>query len=144
MHPTSINKTNHLVSGDNKGLAAYFLEKARNPPGTRPGSGAFVGAFAANGGLGDASPNIDGALCRGGPHEGQACDVVHISTCPDDHNKPTDTLCIAFGPGERYDMYDSARIIATRQLDAATQVGPATCHRICLLPPPPQIEIRHP
>ena len=101
MHPTSINKTNDLVSGDNKGLAAYFLEKARNPPGTRPGSGAFVGAFAANGGLGDASPNIDGALCRGGPHEGQACDVVHISTCPDDHNKPTDTLCIAFGPGVR-------------------------------------------
>ena len=31
VHPTSMNNTNHLISGDNKGLASQLLEKDVNP-----------------------------------------------------------------------------------------------------------------
>jgi neutral ceramidase len=60
VHGTSLNKHNHLISGDNKGYAAYRFEQgmhARHQPGD------FVAAFAqAN--AGDISPNL--ALHGGG------------------------------------------------------------------------------
>ena len=31
VHPTSMNNTNHLISGDNKGLASQLLERHVNP-----------------------------------------------------------------------------------------------------------------
>jgi neutral ceramidase len=31
VHATSLNNTNTLISGDNKGLASLFLEKEMNP-----------------------------------------------------------------------------------------------------------------
>jgi hypothetical protein len=34
------------ISGDNKGYASYLFEKMMNPPGTLPGNGSFVAAFA--------------------------------------------------------------------------------------------------
>ena len=49
-HGTSMNNTNTLVSGDNKGWAAYLLERAVNGPTSdmrRVGDGPFVAAFAA-------------------------------------------------------------------------------------------------
>ena len=64
VHCTSINNTNTLISGDNKGVAAQFLEgwaagAARN---STVGRG-FVGAFGqAN--VGDTSPNVLGAFCQ--------------------------------------------------------------------------------
>ena len=77
MHCTSINNTNALISGDNKGVASQLLEawadggawepstnpvlSARSPgrDGTLPG---FVAAFGqAN--VGDTSPNVLGAFC---------------------------------------------------------------------------------
>ena len=64
VHCTSINNTNSLISGDNKGVAAQFLEgwaagAARN---STVGRG-FVGAFGqAN--VGDTSPNVLGAFCQ--------------------------------------------------------------------------------
>lgn len=36
VHPTSMNNTNKLVSGDNKGYASQLFEKAMNP-GALPG-----------------------------------------------------------------------------------------------------------
>ena len=73
VHCTSINNTNDLISGDNKGVASQFLEKwaAKQSMGTagasNPGqlqvTGDFVAAFGqAN--VGDTSPNIQGAFCQ--------------------------------------------------------------------------------
>ena len=68
VHCTSINNTNSLISGDNKGVAAQFLEgwaagaaRAGANSNESMGSG-FVGAFGqAN--VGDTSPNVLGAFC---------------------------------------------------------------------------------
>ena len=68
VHCTSINNTNSLISGDNKGVAAQFLEgwaagadrAGANGNGTMDSG--FVGAFGqAN--VGDTSPNVLGAFC---------------------------------------------------------------------------------
>ena len=56
VHPTSMNNTNHLISGDNKGAASQMFEKAMNP-NYPSGLGPFVAAFASTN-LGDVSPNI--------------------------------------------------------------------------------------
>lgn len=54
VHGTSVNNTNRLVSGDNKGVASQILERAY--PDT-------VAAFCqAN--VGDTSPNVLGPRCR--------------------------------------------------------------------------------
>ena len=59
VHCTSINNSNSLISGDNKGGAAQMMEKWF---ASSNGSSAFVGAFAqAN--VGDTSPNTQGAFC---------------------------------------------------------------------------------
>ncbi len=58
VHCTSINNTNTLISGDNKGTAAQLLEKW----GAENASSPFIAAFAqAN--VGDTSPNTQGAFC---------------------------------------------------------------------------------
>ena len=68
VHCTSINNTNSLISGDNKGVAAQFLEKWAAGANRTGGNGndtmssSFVGAFGqAN--VGDTSPNVLGAFC---------------------------------------------------------------------------------
>ena len=38
VHPTSMNNTNQLISGDNKGLASQLLEKDVNPSGQLTGT----------------------------------------------------------------------------------------------------------
>ncbi|KAL1506896.1 hypothetical protein AB1Y20_007761 [Prymnesium parvum] len=118
VHGTSLNNTNRLLSGDNKGHAAYLLEARQNGPtsdASRAGAGPFVAAFASTA-LGDVSPNTAGAVCRGGARQGEPCDTVH-STCPDDDGRPRAQLCTAAGPGA--DMYDSSRLIAQRQADVS-------------------------
>ena len=97
VHPTSMNNTNHLISGDNKGLASIMLEnsinKNRFEEGDRPvGKGAFVAAFASTN-LGDVSPNTKGPHCM---DTGLPCDVEH-STC----NNRTQ-MCVASGPGKKF------------------------------------------
>lgn len=37
VHPTSMNNTNKLISGDNKGVASMFLEAKLNGPDVLPG-----------------------------------------------------------------------------------------------------------
>lgn len=68
VHCTSINNTNSLISGDNKGVAAQFLEGWAAGAGQADANGNdtmgsnFVGAFGqAN--VGDTSPNVLGAFC---------------------------------------------------------------------------------
>lgn len=108
VHGTSLNNTNTLVSGDNKGYASYAFERAMNPPGTLPGHGPYVAAFGQSN-LGDVSPNTRGARCP----DGSPCDF-NTSTCG---NPPRSQGCIATGPG--VDQYDSMRIIGQMQVDAA-------------------------
>ena len=132
VHGTSLNNTNHLLSGDNKGHASYIVERQQNGPtseAARPGNGPFVAAFAATN-LGDVSPNTRGAICQGGPRQGEPCDTLH-STCPNALGMQRNELCFASGPGS--DMYDSSRIIAERQakvsaalLATANQAAPLT------------------
>lgn len=112
VHPTSLNNTNKLVSGDNKGHASYLFERHMNGPtsAVRPGSGDFVAAFAATN-LGDVSPNTAGPRCI---DTGEPCDAIH-STCNGFAQK-----CISPGPGK--DMYDSCRIIAEKQFHAALDI----------------------
>ena len=110
VHGTSLNNTNKLVSGDNKGYASYLFEQAVNPAGTVTGEGKFVAAFAATN-LGDVSPNINGTFCM---DTGLPCDNLH-STC-----NGRNEMCTGRGPGK--DMFDSARIIGTRQYKRAMEL----------------------
>lgn len=57
VHPTSLTSKNHLVSGDNKGYAAYLWESLEesNPRDVHP---KFIAAFA-NTNAGDISPNLN-------------------------------------------------------------------------------------
>merc|ERR1719397_1105165 len=118
VHPTSMNNTNKLVSGDNKGYASYLFEKWKNGPTniTRTGHGRFVAAFA-SANLGDVSPNTKGPRCR---DTGLPCDTEH-STC----NNRTEQ-CSAFGPGK--DMFESCEIIGRNQFLKAKELyeGPST------------------
>lgn len=60
VHCTSINNTNSLISGDNKGVAAQLMEKWGSKANVSDDS--LIAAFAqAN--VGDTSPNTRGAFC---------------------------------------------------------------------------------
>lgn len=66
VHGTSMYGNNTLVTGDNKGVAAYLFEMSVKDPH-------FVAGFSqAN--VGDTSPNILGAYCEYGDHAGEKCD----------------------------------------------------------------------
>lgn len=77
-HGTSLQQNNTLVAGDNKGVAAWLLERemARDTDAAAPG---FVAGFSqAN--VGDTTPNILGAWCDDG--SGDMCSMEN-STCAD-------------------------------------------------------------
>jgi neutral ceramidase len=59
VHVTSMENNNHLISGDNKGYAAYLFEREQNAD--YAGKAPFVAAFA-NSNAGDVSPNTAGDL----------------------------------------------------------------------------------
>lgn len=107
VHGTSMNGTNQLISGDNKGYASYLMEKHYNGNNTFPGQGSFVAAFASTN-LGDVSPNTAGPRCI---DTGLPCEMV-TSTC--NGHMP---LCVAFGPG--HDMFESTEIIGRNQFQKA-------------------------
>lgn len=104
-----MNNTNTLVSGDNKGYAAYALEKEMNGPDVLPGMGPFVAVFGSTN-LGDVSPNTNGAKCI---DTGLPCDGT-TSTC----NGKCEN-CIAFGPGTNGDHFESTQIIGDKQYQHA-------------------------
>eukprot|EP00803_Ostreobium_quekettii_P008842 evm.model.scf_195.7 EVM.evm.TU.scf_195.7 scf_195:39486-43547(-) len=107
VHCTSLNNTNTLISGDNKGAAAQMMEKFF----TCPGPGPFVAGFA-QGAVGDVSPNTLGPFCM---DTGEPCDAV-TSTC-----NGRNELCAGRGPGWP-DMFESNRIIADRQFQKAVDL----------------------
>eukprot|EP00884_Botryococcus_braunii_P000383 jgi/Botrbrau1/10345/Bobra.0321s0020.1 len=111
VHGTSINNTNQLLAGDNKGVASQFMEKWARKALPLDGSSKFVGAFAQSN-VGDVSPNILGAFCI---DTGLPCDR-NTSTCGGVSEK-----CIGRGPAYQVDDYGitSNSIIASRQADMA-------------------------
>lgn len=112
VHPTSMRGTNGLLSGDNKGYAAYMFERALNQMQT---AGSFVAGFA-QGAAGDVSPNINGSFCV---DTGASCENAQ-SVCYDHLGHPHNSKCLARGPGR--DMFESTKIIGERQFRAAKHI----------------------
>ena len=76
-HGTSMLGNNTLISGDNKGVAAYLFEQSVK--GDDSAADGFVAGFSqAN--VGDVTPNVLGAWCEDG--SGERCSYQN-STCPD-------------------------------------------------------------
>ncbi|KAI1653367.1 Neutral/alkaline nonlysosomal ceramidase [Daldinia decipiens] len=87
-HGTSVLGNNTLISGDNKGVAAYLFEKS--VAGDETAAEGFVAGFSqAN--VGDTSPNVLGAWCEDG--SGQMCSFEN-STCSNGRSQH----CHARGP----------------------------------------------
>ncbi|KAI1773443.1 Neutral/alkaline nonlysosomal ceramidase [Hypoxylon cercidicola] len=87
-HGTSVLGNNTLISGDNKGVAAYLFEKSAIDDETA--AEGFVAGFSqAN--VGDTSPNVLGAWCEDG--SGEQCNFEN-STCSDGRSQK----CHARGP----------------------------------------------
>ncbi|KAL8281306.1 hypothetical protein RQP46_006340 [Phenoliferia psychrophenolica] len=115
VHGTSLNNKNTLISGDNKGMAA-FLSESQYDPSSLPGENKFVAGYAQSN-MGDVTPNTEGAWCDdpGKPWDNQRCEPLH-STCGG-----SVMTCHARGPGFPSD-YDSNRIIGTNQHEAAMKL----------------------
>ncbi|TFY76333.1 hypothetical protein EWM64_g7679 [Hericium alpestre] len=113
VHGTSLYENNTLISGDNKGMAAYLYESMVEPS-AMPGNSTFVAGFTQSN-VGDTSPNTLGAFCEspGEDYDGQACDF-NSSTCGG-----TAQDCHGRGPGFRISDFESDRIIAQYQVDGA-------------------------
>ena len=103
VHGTSMNNTNTLINGDNKGAASLFMEKEM-------GNDFVAGFCQAN--VGDTSPNTFGPFCM---DTGLPCDAVH-STCNGRVQQ-----CVGRGPGWP-DHFESTRIIAEKQYRKATEL----------------------
>ncbi|CAO3643586.1 unnamed protein product [Cunninghamella echinulata] len=100
VHGVSVNKTNRLVNGDNKGYASYYIEDLIKKNKTS----AFVAAFP-NANEGDVSPNTLGSYCTG---TNQPCDGTKNTKCP------FFSKCQGRGPGIG-DHLESNRIIGENQ-----------------------------
>lgn len=88
-HGTSMYGNNTIITGDNKGVAAYLFEKS--VVGEPTAAENFVAGFSqAN--VGDTSPNVLGAWCEDG--SGEMCSYEN-STCPSDGRSGK---CHARGP----------------------------------------------
>ncbi|KAL0942418.1 neutral alkaline non-lysosomal ceramidase [Colletotrichum truncatum] len=113
-HGTSMLGNNTLISGDNKGVAAWLFEKSvRGQSHAAPN---FIAGFSqAN--VGDVSPNVLGAWCEDGT--GSQCDF-ETSTCSDGKSQK----CHARGPFFRKKDNGAASCfeIGRRQFDAARKL----------------------
>ncbi|KAI1332745.1 Neutral/alkaline nonlysosomal ceramidase [Xylariaceae sp. FL0255] len=87
-HGTSVLGNNTLISGDNKGVAAYLFEKSVADDDSA--AEGFVAGFS-QASVGDTSPNVLGAWCEDG--SGQMCSFKN-STCSDGRSQQ----CHARGP----------------------------------------------
>lgn len=88
-HGTSMYGNNTIITGDNKGVAAYLFEKSVSRESTA--AEGFVAGFS-QADVGDTSPNVLGAWCEDG--SGQMCSFEN-STCPSDGRSKN---CHARGP----------------------------------------------
>jgi neutral ceramidase len=106
VHGTSLYQNNTLVTGDNKGVAAYLMEES-----VRESNPGFVAGFSQSN-VGDTTPNTLGAFCE---DTGLACSF-NDSTC-DGKTQP------CHGRGPKFDALDkgtkSCFEIGKRQYQAA-------------------------
>ncbi|KAJ3300745.1 Neutral ceramidase [Borealophlyctis nickersoniae] len=109
VHPVSMNASNSLVSGDNKGYASYLWELEQRGSGNSK----FIAAFAQTN-AGDVSPNLEGPHCK---DTGAPCDGGKDS-CGGNIS-----LCIARGPGyEEGGDQRSTEIIGQRQFQKGKEL----------------------
>lgn len=113
VHGTSMYNNNTLVTGDNKGVAAYLFERSVEGD-SRFTKNAVIGFSQAN--VGDTSPNVLGAWCEDG--SGKECRYSD-STCGG-----TNEVCHARGPffRERDNGAKSCFEIGKRQYSAAKRL----------------------
>jgi neutral ceramidase len=113
VHGTSMYNNNTLVTGDNKGVAAYLFERSIDGD-SRFTNDAVIGFSQAN--VGDTSPNILGAWCEDG--SGQKCRYTD-STCGG-----TNEPCHGRGPffREKDNGAKSCFEIGRRQYSAAKKL----------------------
>jgi neutral ceramidase len=107
VHGTSMLGNNSIVTGDNKGVAAWMFESSMNDD-------SFVAGFSqAN--VGDTTPNVLGAYCEYGKQAGQPCDFK-TSLCDG-----TSQACHGRGPYFGLNDYGTASTyeIGTRQYQGA-------------------------
>lgn len=133
VHCTSINNTNRLISGDNKGAASQMFERyahgstaagerlpsvsasataAATSTSTTDSDNPFDPSFVAGFGqanVGDTSPNTQGTYCQ---NTGEPCNTEH-STC-----QGRNEMCIGRGPAYP-DYFASNEIIGRRQFHKA-------------------------
>lgn len=76
VHGTSMLGNQTLISGDNKGVAAYLFERDMAANGSNAADGFVAGFSQAN--VGDTTPNVGGAWCEDG--SGEQC-TLQNSTC---------------------------------------------------------------
>ncbi|KAI8053674.1 Neutral/alkaline nonlysosomal ceramidase [Gilbertella persicaria] len=112
VHGVSVNNTNKLINGDNKGYAAYLAEKMMNGQDVLSGQGKFVAAFAQSN-EGDVSPNTLGAYCTG---TDIPCDGTRDLKCPNGSS------CVGRGPGWKTSDLESNRIIGQNQAHRALEL----------------------
>lgn len=136
VHCTSMNNTNELISGDNKGYASYYVEQIKNNR-TLPGKVTFLAAFGqryvfeeatnlADPWVGRWKPRTDdrvggGRMCCS--NEGDVSPNTLGPMCPDGTScdNPTSTCggkiktCNARGPGYPSD-FKSTQIIGAQQV----------------------------
>ncbi|KAI9468209.1 Neutral/alkaline nonlysosomal ceramidase [Zychaea mexicana] len=121
VHGVSVNSSNRLVNGDNKGYAAYAAEHHFNGgPEQLAGKGPFVAGFAQSN-EGDVSPNTAGAYCSGTEIP---CDGSLDTKCPGS------SKCFGRGPGWEVSDYESNRIIGKNQADMATKLFKEATHKL--------------
>ncbi|KAI0473105.1 Neutral/alkaline nonlysosomal ceramidase [Xylariaceae sp. FL0804] len=113
-HGTSVYGNNTLISGDNKGVAAYLFEKSVADDDSA--AEGFVAGFS-QASVGDTSPNVLGAWCEDG--SGQMCSFEN-STCGDGRSQK----CHARGPFFREDSTGTASCmeIGRRQFQPARRL----------------------
>ncbi|KAN0078212.1 Neutral/alkaline nonlysosomal ceramidase [Tylopilus felleus] len=116
VHGTSLYENNTLVSGDNKGMAAYLYESYIEP-NSAPGNNSFVAGFVQSN-VGDTTPNTLGAYCEspGQHYNGQLCEHEH-ATCGGYVKN-----CHGRGPGFRISDFSSNFLIGNAQFKAARGV----------------------
>ncbi|KAG2158746.1 Neutral/alkaline nonlysosomal ceramidase [Suillus bovinus] len=113
VHGTSLYENNTLVSGDNKGMAAWMYESYIEPS-SMPGNNSFVAGFVQSN-VGDTT-RIPYCESPGKPWDGQPCEFEH-STCG---NRTED--CHGRGPGFHISDFESNRIIGQAQFEATRTV----------------------
>ncbi len=137
VHCTSINNTNSLISGDNKGAAAQLLEAwaagaGSQSPGPIPMPGlvrpdaapSFVAAFAqAN--VGDTSPNVLGAFCADTGAPPWRAPDLHLGPASTQGAAVQAGLCVrasAFAAPERFQPKAPRHMLSFSRLPARQDV----------------------